>query len=92
MDYSLVGKWKRFFKGYDFYFRFNSDGTFDTDELPGRDITKGKYEVAGNTIIITVPSPFSSSDVDIGMFKYSISGNNLTIYLPNGEQNYYDKA
>ena len=92
MDQSLVGKWKRFSQGYDFYFNFKSDGTFDTDELPGKDVTKGTYKIMGDTIMLTVPSYPGSSNVDVAMFKYSVSGRKLTIYLPGGGQNNYDKA
>ena len=88
---SPIGKWKRYSNGFDYYFNFDSSGTFDTDELPGRDVTNGKYEVKGNTIILTVPSSHNSSNVDVAMFNYTVSGNSLTLYLPNGEQNHYEK-
>ena len=74
-----MGKWKRLYKGYNLYFDFKSDGNFETNELPGRDTTKGTYKTMGETLILRVPSYPGSSNVDLAMFKYSAKGSSLTI-------------
>ena len=49
----IFGKWTRKSGAFDFYFLFHADGTFETDEIPGRSVASGTYKVLGEQIHVT---------------------------------------
>jgi hypothetical protein len=87
MSNSIVGRWERFESGYSFYYKFNSDLTYETDEIPGRDIMCGPYSFDGRRVTVTD----NAGEVGVS-FNVSVSGDSLTVYFDSGDNVQYRRS
>jgi len=79
----LVGKWQRDPEDGDFYYKFNDDGTFSTNEFEGNapgDILLGNFTVGPGGAILMQPH----EQLKFTGLMFSQEGNSLIITLKDG--------
>ena len=76
----LVGTWQRECDGKAFYYKFNDDGTFETNEVNGRETLEGHYNAGFENAILMEPHEL----LQVSSLMLSVSGNSLTIGLMDG--------
>lgn len=79
----ILGTWQREFEGQTFYYKFNEDGTFETNDTPDNGLLKGSYTLGlGGSILMERHHVLKISSIML-----SVSGSGLSISLTDG-QNY----
>jgi len=68
----VVGTWVRNQGGISFYWTFNDNNTYETDEIPGHAIARGRYDYDPRGQV------YVYLDGGINAFRVDDSGNNLT--------------
>ena len=76
----LVGTWQRERDGKTFYYKFNEDGTFETNEVAGHENLTGSYKVGDESAIHMEPHEL----LQVNGLMLSISGSSLTVSLMDG--------
>ncbi|MCL2841676.1 MAG: hypothetical protein FWE05_13005 [Defluviitaleaceae bacterium] len=83
----LRGKWQRVTDDKVFYYHFNDDGTFETNEIEGHGVLKGHYSTGIDGALLIEPHDL----VQFSSLMFSGNGSQLTIGLPNGVLVEYSK-
>ena len=81
----LCGRWERKQDGRIFYFNFNQDGSFETNEAAGGDILHGRYSLGLDGVLLLEPGE------EIGTNSIMLTENSLYISFTNGKSFEYAK-
>lgn len=76
----LIGTWQRELNGKIFYYKFNDDSTFETNEVTDHEILTGHYNIGIENAILMEPHEL----LKINSLMLSVSGSSLTIGLTDG--------
>jgi len=76
----LIGNWQRTHDGKIFYYNFNGDGSFETNEVPGHENLKGHYSIGIDGVVLMEPHEL----LQFSSFMVANSGRILTIGLTDG--------
>jgi len=83
----LTGTWERVFLGKTFYYKFNPDGTFTTNEVKGHKVFSGSFVPTEDDILVMEPHDvLQVSDITL-----SLSGRSLIITYEDGIAHEYEK-
>lgn len=80
---TLIGKWQREPNDGGFYYKFNSDGTFETNEFEGFQedgILKGNYTIGIDNVVLMEPH----EKLKFTGILFSQGGNSMIILLKDG--------
>ena len=75
----LLGTWQREFEGKIFYYTFNDDGSFETNDVSGQDILTGHYIIDQDNVLHMEPHEL----LQIANLTFSVSGLSMNIQLLN---------
>ncbi|MDR0272609.1 MAG: hypothetical protein LBI27_04765 [Clostridiales bacterium] len=79
----LIGKWQRDPEDGDFYYKFNEDGSFETNEFDGHcenNILEGNFSVGIDNVVLMEPH----EKLRFTGLMFSQTGNSLIINLKDG--------
>jgi hypothetical protein len=76
----LVGTWQMKSKGKIFYYKFNDDGTFETNAVEGQGIIQGHYKIGMEDDILMEPHEL----LQVISMMMTVSGHILTIFYADG--------
>jgi len=77
----LLGKWQRHPEDGDFYYKFNENGTFETNEFEGGgDVLLGNFTVGADNVILMQPH----EKLRFTSLMFSQNGDSLIIRLRDG--------
>ena len=81
----IAGKWHSVAHEQFFYYYFNDDGTFETNDSVGAKVLKGHYSTGMDGALLIEPQEL----VRFSSLMLSGNGNSLTIGLPDGSLHEY---
>lgn len=76
----LIGTWQREFGGKKFYYKFNDDGTFETNTVQGHESLKGHFNIGLGNAVLMEPHEL----LQVENIMMSASGNSLTLVMTDG--------
>ena len=76
----LVGTWQRDSDGKALYYKFNNDGTFETNTVPGHELLQGHYKIGMEDDILMEPHEL----LKVSSLMMTVSGQILTIFYSDG--------
>jgi len=76
----ILGRWQREAGGKIYYYDFNLDGSFETNEVPGHEVLKGHYATGVGGSILMEPHDL----LRFSSLFFSPSGNSMTIGYTDG--------